>query len=79
VEEGFWASGCLKEVSFRMAFGVSGMDKVMIRMEGSREKGPENIIQSSPLFQNLFPRLKVRCFNTQSDEADIGFAGPTDL
>jgi hypothetical protein len=63
VEEGFRASGCLEEVSFRMAFGVSGMDKAMIRMEGAREKVPENIIQSSPLFQNLFPRLKVRHFS----------------
>jgi hypothetical protein len=37
-----------------MAFGVSGMDKAMIRMEGAREKVPENIIQSSPLFQICF-------------------------
>jgi hypothetical protein len=27
VEEGFRAYGCLEEASFRMAFGVSGMDK----------------------------------------------------
>lgn len=44
MEEGFRASGCLEEASFRMVFGVSGMDKVMIRMEGSMEQSLENII-----------------------------------
>jgi len=57
VEEGFRASGCLEEVSVRMAFGVSGHDEDdLIRKEGSREKSLENIIKSRP-FHTLFPAM----------------------